>query len=160
MMKRTFAAVAGSLMLIASCPAQAADFISLPGSFNSEIGCPGDWQPDCPAAQMTKAADGLWYAQFTLPVGDFEFKVAYNRDWDENYGWGGIAGGANLLFQVEESDSVVYFRHDEATKLTSVQFSAFNAGVPEPAAWAFMIAGFGLLGAVARRRTAASAAYA
>jgi hypothetical protein len=29
---------------------------------------------------------------------------------------------------------------------------SFSAGVPEPASWAMMIAGFGLVGAAARRR--------
>jgi len=33
-------------------------------------------------------------------------------------------------------------------------FSAFANTVPEPASWALMLAGFGFLGAVARRRTA------
>jgi hypothetical protein len=35
-------------------------------------------------------------------------------------------------------------------------FSAFTSTVPEPASWALMLAGFGFLGAVARRRTAVS----
>src|SRR5450756_2706555 len=27
--------------------------VTVPGSHNSEMGCPGDWQPDCLAAQLT-----------------------------------------------------------------------------------------------------------
>jgi hypothetical protein len=26
--------------------------VSVPGSHNSEMGCPGDWQPDCAQAQL------------------------------------------------------------------------------------------------------------
>ncbi len=31
--------------------------VSVPGSHNSEMGCPGDWQPDCAEAQMALDAD-------------------------------------------------------------------------------------------------------
>jgi len=37
-------------------------------------------------------------------------------------------------------------------------FTNSGSVVPEPASWAMLIAGFGLVGAVARRRRAATAA--
>ena len=47
---------------------------------NSEIGCPGDWQPECDQAQMTLDANSLvWTKKFTLPAGDYEYKAAINR---------------------------------------------------------------------------------
>ncbi len=39
-------------------------------------------------------------------------------------------------------------------------FRIVNAGVPEPAAWAMMIAGFGLVGGAMRKRTKVSVSYA
>lgn len=151
-MKHIAAAACAAALLAASAPASAAEFVSVAASFNSELGCPGDWQPECPAAQMAKAADGLWYAQFDLPTGDYEFKIAYNKSWDENYGVDGILSGANLSLSVGVPGQTVYFRHDEATKLTSFQFDSFQAGVPEPATWAMMLGGFGVIGAAARCR--------
>jgi PEP-CTERM motif len=47
---------------------------------------------------------------------------------------------------------------NNALEVGTVQFSA-NA-VPEPASWALMIAGFGLVGAAARRRQSVRVAYA
>ena len=40
-------------------PVTQPDAVSMPGSHNSEIGCPGDWQPDCAEAQMSLDADDL-----------------------------------------------------------------------------------------------------
>jgi len=37
-------------------------------------------------------------------------------------------------------------------KLDNIRYSAFTIGVPEPASWAMMIAGFGAVGATMRRR--------
>ena len=37
---------------------------------------------------------------------------------------------------------------------------SYNGGVPEPAAWAMMLAGFGLVGAAMRRRQTAQVTYA
>ena len=65
----------------------------------------------------------------------------------------------------------VGFRADAGEHFTSVRYSGGfatgatdiqlgNAGVPEPAAWALMIAGFGLVGAAARRRQSVRVAYA
>ena len=42
----------------------------------------------------------------------------------------------------------------------SFTFGAGNGGVPEPATWAMMIAGFGLAGAAMRRRERSAAAHA
>lgn len=45
-----------------------------------------------------------------------------------------------------------YWVGDDFTFDTLVPYSGAGGAVPEPAAWAMMIAGFGLVGAVARRR--------
>ena len=35
--------------------------VTVAGDFQSERGCPGDWQPDCPATQLTyDPADDVW----------------------------------------------------------------------------------------------------
>ena len=56
---------------------RAADVVAtVAGSFQSEIGCPGDWQPWCDASLMSDP-DGDGTYTFTvpaggLPVGDYE----------------------------------------------------------------------------------------
>ncbi|WP_421743643.1 pullulanase-type alpha-1,6-glucosidase [Cellulomonas sp.] len=89
--------------------------VSVPGSHNSEMTCAGDWQPACEAAQLTKrASDGVWSGTFDLPVGTYEYKVAINGAWDENYGAGGVAGGANVTYSVTTAGPVTFY-YDETT---------------------------------------------
>ena len=72
----------------------------MPGSDNSELGCPGDWQPDCLATWLQDPdGDGTYtFTATDLPAGSYEVKVAHNLGWDENYGAGGAPGGANIAF--------------------------------------------------------------
>jgi hypothetical protein len=75
---------------------------TVPGSFQSEIGCPGDWQPDCLRSWLQDPdGDGVYtFSTNQLPPGNYEAKVAINESWDENYGQGGVPGGANIPFSV------------------------------------------------------------
>src|SRR6186997_3340010 len=92
-------AVAITAVVAALLPAQraAADHTPLPntvtlvGSLQSELGCPGDWQPECPQTRLQPVAGspGLFRATFDVPAGAYEYKVALNNSWDENYGAGG-----------------------------------------------------------------------
>ena len=88
--------------------------VSVPGSHNSEMGCAGDWEPACEVDQLTKRADGVWSGTFDLPVGTYEYKVAINGSWDENYGAGGVAGGANVTYSVTTAGPVTFY-YDETT---------------------------------------------
>ena len=76
-----------------------------PGSFQSEIGCPGDWEPDCLRSWLQDIdGDGTYsFSTTAIPAGNYEFKVAINESWDENYGAGGVPGGANIPFTVLRS---------------------------------------------------------
>ncbi len=73
-----------------------------PGSFQSELGCPGDWDPSCLRSWLEDPdGDGIYTFETTaLPAGSYETKVAINEDWDENYGQGGVPGGSNIPFSV------------------------------------------------------------
>lgn len=88
--------------------------VSVPGSLNSEMGCPGDWQPDCDAAQMTKV-DGIWtLALADLPAGSYEYKIATEKSWDENYGTGGAQNGSNIT--LSHAGGPITFFFDPRTK--------------------------------------------
>lgn len=90
------------------------DFVSIPGSLNTEMGCAGDWAPDCDQAQMTQV-DGIWRLTVDLPAGDYEYKVATEKSWDENYGQGGVASGPNLVLR--HAGGPVTFWFDPRTKV-------------------------------------------
>jgi hypothetical protein len=69
---------------------------TLVGSLQSELGCAGDWDPGCLATVLQPGAGTTYRLVGTLPAGSYEFKVALNGSWSENYGAGGVQGGANL----------------------------------------------------------------
>ncbi len=95
--------------------------ITAAGSFQSELGCPGDWQPDCMRPWLQDPdGDGTYTWVTTLiPAGDYEFKVAHGLSWDENYGAGGVADGANVAMSVPDGATVT-FSYDVATHLVTV----------------------------------------
>src|SRR4051794_23448987 len=73
------------------------DAVSVPGTTNSEMGCPDDWHPACPNDQLAlDPNDKIWKGTFALPAGTYSYKVAINKSWDENYGAGGVPNGANI----------------------------------------------------------------
>ncbi|SNT64250.1 alpha-1,6-glucosidases, pullulanase-type [Asanoa hainanensis] len=89
--------------------------VTLVGSLQSELGCPGDWQPECAQTALAPVAGspGLFRASFTVPAGAFEYKVALNGSWDENYGAGGAPGGANI--PLTAPGGLLTFTYDHAT---------------------------------------------
>ena len=93
------------------------------GDFQDEIGCPGDWQPDC-LRSLLQDPDGDGRYRFltaSIPAGDYEAKVALNQSWDVNYGVDGAADGANIPFTVPENSAVI-FTFDPATNLLEISF--------------------------------------
>ncbi len=91
------------------------------GSFQSELGCAGDWDPGCLRSWLQDVdGDGIYrFTTTDLPPGDYEWKVAVNEAWDENYGAGGAPGGANIGFTVGSGDEVT-FSWDTATNIPTV----------------------------------------
>ena len=61
--------------------------VTVAGSLQSEVGCPGDWDPACATTHLAyDANDDVWQGTFSLPAGDYEYKAALNDAWAENYG--------------------------------------------------------------------------
>ena len=107
--------------------------VTLPGSFNSELGCPGDWQPECGAVEMTDAdRDGVYeFSTNKIPAGAHEFKVAHGKSWGENYGVDGVRDGANIPLTVA-AGKIVTFKYTLSTHRVEVTFA--NADVTAPTA--------------------------
>lgn len=95
----------------------AATAVSVPGTFNSEIGCAGDWSPDCAQAQLTARTDGsgAWSKTLSLPAGSHAYKAAINKSWAENYGAKAQSYGANIPLQVPAGGKNVTFVYDPVT---------------------------------------------
>ena len=88
--------------------------VSVPGDLNTEMGCAGDWDPACPAAQLTlDTNDEIWKGTFTLPAAPFAYKVAIDNTWDENYGAGAVRNGANI--EVTSTGDPIGFYYDHRT---------------------------------------------
>ncbi|WP_224361521.1 pullulanase-type alpha-1,6-glucosidase [Hyalangium versicolor] len=94
-----------------------------PGSFQSELGCPGDWQPDCLKSWL-QDPDGDGNFTFTttqIPPGAYEGKVAINESWDENYGRDGAPGGNNITFTVSTAGEEVVFSWNSTNKKMTIK---------------------------------------
>ena len=101
-------------------PAQAATTsVTIAGSLQSELGCPGDWQPECAATHLTyDSADDVWQGVFSVPAGSWEYKAALNNTWDENYGAGAQANGPNIPLSLAVASSVKFYFDDKSNWVT------------------------------------------
>lgn len=90
--------------------------VTLVGSLQDEAGCGGDWDPTCETTFLEDQGDGVWTGTFTLPAGEYEYKVAMNADWAENYGADGEQDGANIVLTLEEETEVT-FTYDHNTNM-------------------------------------------
>ncbi|MBO0608561.1 pullulanase-type alpha-1,6-glucosidase [Myceligenerans salitolerans] len=107
-------------------PGDTYDMVTVPGSHNSEMGCAGDWTPDCEAARLTLQEDGTYAGTFEIPAGSYEFKIAVNGTWAENYGADGERDGANVPYGT--GGGAVTFTWDPVTKIPAVE--AGEPGTP------------------------------
>jgi maltose-binding protein MalE len=94
--------------------------VNVPGSYQDEAGCSGEWLPECAATAMTKGEDGLYRSgPFDLKAGDYEAKVALDGSWTTNYGSDGKQDGPNYKFTLP-ADGTVEFVFDPETKLLNI----------------------------------------
>ncbi len=93
--------------------------VSAPGSYQSEAGCPGDWDPACATTTLTYRGNGLYAGTFPVSAGDFEYKIAVGGTWDVNYGLGGAPGGANATFSLAAPADVTFVFDEVSHAFTS-----------------------------------------
>ena len=87
------------------------DAVSVPGSHGSEIGCAADWDPPCDAIQLALGADQVWKGTFSPQAGQYAFKAAINRSWDENYGAGGNRNGSDIFYNTDGGEVGFFYDH-------------------------------------------------
>ncbi|MGN6244676.1 MAG: pullulanase-type alpha-1,6-glucosidase [Motilibacteraceae bacterium] len=94
--------------------------VTLMGSLQSELGCAKDWDEDCTSTDLPAdpAHPGIFSTVFDVPAGSYEYKVRLDGSWDENYGAGGAAGGANIPL-VLQGAAQIRVSYDDATHLVT-----------------------------------------
>ena len=104
--------------------------VTVAGSLQSELGCPGDWQPDCAATHLTyDAEDEVWQGVFNVPAGMWEYKAALNGSWDENYGLGAVLNGTNIPLDLA-AETPVKFYYSHATHWVTDDWNSVIAVAP------------------------------
>jgi maltose/maltodextrin transport system substrate-binding protein/arabinogalactan oligomer/maltooligosaccharide transport system substrate-binding protein len=97
-----------------------AGMVNVPGSWQAAgAGCGSDWDPACPTSALTDNGDGTFSGTFTIPAGDYEFKIALDGSWAVNYGSDGAQDGPNYTLSLA-ADSTVTFTYDSETNLVTV----------------------------------------
>lgn len=100
----------------AAGPSAQPDAVSVAGTFGAQVGCAGDWQPECDQVQLTRRTnDDVWSGTLTLKAGTYQYKATLNKSWDVSYGKGGTAGGANIDLTVPGNGTKVTFYYDNTT---------------------------------------------
>ncbi|MBM7660746.1 hypothetical protein JOC85_001518 [Bacillus mesophilus] len=94
--------------------------VTLVGTLQDELGDSKEWNPADLATQMTLQDNGKYILTGTLPAGSYEYKIAINQSWDENYGVDGEPGGSNYQLTLENEQEVTFI-YDDTTHRVIIQ---------------------------------------
>jgi pullulanase-type alpha-1,6-glucosidase len=90
--------------------------VTIAGTLQSELGCPGDWMPDCNKTNLTlDPNDGIWKGIFDVtPNNDQDqkgprYKVALDGSWSVNYGKNAVSSGADIPLVVDKATKVKFY---------------------------------------------------
>lgn len=82
-----------------------------------------DWDVKSVVTQMTYSDNGLYSFTGHLPAGEYNYKVALNDSWDENYGFSsytnpqGMSDGDNIHIKLESDTTVTFYYNDLTHKI-------------------------------------------
>ncbi len=89
--------------------------VAVAGDFNVLLGAPANWAPQYDESQMElDLVDQLWKIAADIPAGFYNFKIALNRSWDENYGQFGTFDGPN--HEVHHGGGLLVIHYDHRTR--------------------------------------------
>ncbi|MGW0600203.1 pullulanase-type alpha-1,6-glucosidase [Streptomyces sp. NPDC002776] len=108
-------AVIPALAAETDTPPPQPDSVAVASDFDTQLGCAGDWAPDCDQAQMHLRPDGTWTLTARLAAGTYNYKAALDRSWAVNYGLNATPGGANIPLTVPAGGAEVTFVYDPVT---------------------------------------------
>jgi len=112
---------------LADQPAQP-KMVVVPGTIQSKLGCAKDWDPACDKTALTyDEQSDVWSGQFEIPAGDYEYKVAINGAWTENYGEKAQKDGPNIKLSLKDTTKVMFiYSHTTHWIADSVNFIVAN----------------------------------
>ncbi|MDT0263894.1 pullulanase X25 domain-containing protein [Jatrophihabitans lederbergiae] len=106
-------------MIASAAPAQP-DAVSVSGTFGAQVGCPGDWQPECAQTQLTRRSnDDVWSTTLVLKARSYQYKATLDKSWAVSYGQGGSSSGANITLTVPADGTKVTFYYDTTHWVTT-----------------------------------------
>ena len=108
-----------------TAPIDTDPIITVPGNYQTALGSPADWDPADLGSSLTDPDGDAVYTRtvFGLPAGGYRAKVTHGLSWNENYGAGGVPGGADIDFAVPAGWGAAArtdFRYDLGTHLLTV----------------------------------------
>ncbi|MCH6266952.1 alpha-amylase family glycosyl hydrolase [Neobacillus citreus] len=92
--------------------------VTLVGDLQDELGGSGEWNPADPATQMKLQETGKYILTGKLPAGNYEYKIAINGTWDENYGADGARNGDNYKLSLDKETEVTFVYDDTTHRVT------------------------------------------
>ena len=92
------------------------DSVNIPGTHQDELGCSGEWQPDCEDTRLVyDAEDDVWQGTFEIePANDDDkrgprYKATIDGGWGENYGINASANGPDIPLVVDDLTEVKFY---------------------------------------------------
>ena len=89
--------------------------VTLPGSIQSALGGK-DWAPDDYITRMKEVSEDLYIFEASLPKGNYDYKVAIDGSWTENYGSNGAKDGVDIPLVITTDNTKVKFTFDYKNK--------------------------------------------
>lgn len=96
--------------------------IVLVGDLQHILGAAKDWDPTDKTTQLQDKGNGEYEIVGKLPAGSYQYKIAVNGGWDENYGLDGIKNGINMYLQMKAAHEVT-FTYDDKTHKSRVSYA-------------------------------------
>jgi pullulanase-type alpha-1,6-glucosidase len=104
--------------------------VNIPGTHQDELGCPGEWLPDCENTMLAyDEEDDVWQGTYEIQPGNDDdkqgprYKAALNGSWAENYGQNAAPGGADIPLVVDEPTQVKFY-YDHKTHWVTDNFNS------------------------------------
>lgn len=97
------------------------DTVVLASNFQQLFGG-SNWDPANHSTTMTTKDGILYEVSLDLPKGKYEYKVAINNTWDENYGDFSKGSNENIVFSTESTTNIT-FLFNSISKLTNHRFN-------------------------------------
>lgn len=92
--------------------------VVLAGDLQTFGGAAAKWAPSDMATKMTAGEHGFYSLTIkNLPAGTYNYKVAINGSWAENYGLNGIADGANVSVTLDKPETVTFYYNDKTHRI-------------------------------------------